>query len=344
MRSKFLAILLFGLALLSLGSCNAERSTARKNAKSKAISDRLQAANWYFNHKKYDQAVYLYEELMPLYRGMPESQDMYFNYAVCRFKLGELVSAAFYYEDFVRQYPGSPRAEDAQFQSAYSYYLLADPYYLDQTFTYKALEKLQLFMSRYPYSANREKCEGYITTLRETLAQKSFEQSMLYYKISYYKAAVQSFQNTIREYPDSKFREESQFLLFKACYKMAEQSVTARKLTRYEQALDFYARFVEKFPSSKFAKEGENLKSAAEKEIVRLKGISAQQSEETLYRTFETHIRRALRSDDPTARKADYEDAMEAYDQLVKQNPQSPWVKEAEKYFKQWDREGDAAE
>lgn len=331
---KLTVFLLMAAVALAAVSCD----PVRKLAKSKSMADKDSAAAYYFSHKKYDQAVYLYEELMPMVRGTPRAQEIYYNYAYSRYKLGELVSGAFYFDDFAHQYPGSPKAEEALYQGAYAYYLLSDPYYLDQNYTYKAIERLQLFLSRFPYSPHKDDCARYISELRETLARKSFEQANLYYKITYYKAAVQAFQNTIREFPDSKYREESQFLLYKASVRMAQQSIAGRKLKRYQMSDDYYKRFVEKFPSSKFAKEAENLKTSVDKETQKLEVSEEENSEETLFRTFETHIQKALRTEDPVLRASEYEDAMDYYNDLKEKNPASTWLREAEKWFKQWDQ------
>ncbi len=235
-----------------------------------SVAEKDSAAFKYYENGKYEQALYLFEELMPIYRGKPRARDIFYRYAWCQYRMKEVISAAFYFDDFTRQYPRDTAAETFRFMNAYCFYLLSDPSYLDQNYTKQALEAMQLFLNAYPYSPRREKCNEYIYELRERLAEKEFEQANLYHRIGYHKSAVAAFQNVILEFPDSKFREDCQFLLFKSAVLLASASIPDLKESRYLEARSHYEKFVDKFPDSKFVREAENLYETALKQLEKI--------------------------------------------------------------------------
>ena len=185
--------------------------------------------------------------------------------------MGEYLAAAYYFDDFVRQYPRSVHAEEFKYLSAFAYYQMSPSWYLDQDYTYEALERLQLFVEQNPYSKHAADCNQNIIDLREKLARKSFEQANLYFNIGYYKSALEAFQVTLREFPGSKYSEESQFLLFKSAKMLADQSINKLKEKRYQEALEWHEKFDRKFPNSKFAEEGISLTKETEKSLVKIK-------------------------------------------------------------------------
>ncbi len=241
MRKTAFSILILGLLVLgaSLTGCD----PYHKLAKSDKIADKDSAAVAYYNLKKYDRAVYLFEELVAIYRGTTRAEEMYFYYAYCRFYLGELVSANFHFEDFAKKYPSSSHAEEFEYMTAKTFHMLSDPHYLDQGYTERAIDQYQLFLSRHPYSTYKDKCMEGLKELRERLARKAFEQSTLYLDIGYNKAAVESFQNMINKFPDSDYREEAQYLLVKSAERLARESIDAKKTARYTEALEFAGKF-----------------------------------------------------------------------------------------------------
>ena len=219
----------------------------------------------YVKRGKCEQASVLLEELIGIYRGTPKARDVRYHYAYCKYKLGEYLSASYYFGEFARQYPRDTTVEEMNFMSAYCFYLLSDPWFLDPKYNYKAIDEMQLFIDTYPESFKREEANEIIMELRERLAKKSYEQAKLYFKTGQFKAAVTAFQLMVQEYPDSKFREESQFLLFKSAASLGDASIPTRKVQRYEEAMNFYKKFVDKFSESKFVREAENVFASVEK-------------------------------------------------------------------------------
>ncbi|MCB9232252.1 MAG: outer membrane protein assembly factor BamD [Bacteroidia bacterium] len=259
--------------ILLVASLSTSCDPYTKLMKTGSVAEKDSAAMRYYNKKKYDKAVYLFDELRGIYRGTPRARDVYYYYTYCRYHLGELVSASYYFDDFARQYPRDPKVQEMKYMQAYCSYLTSDPWYLDQKFTYAAIEQLQIFIDTYPESEKTPEANKLMTELREKLAEKAFEQARLYYKIGYSKAAMESFNTMIEEFPDSKYREEGQYLLFRSAVNLSQISVQSKKRDRLEEALNYYEKFVDKYPNSKFVKDAESSFSSVQKEYQKLMEI-----------------------------------------------------------------------
>lgn len=274
-RSLYLFWLILPI-LLGLGAC----SEAGRLYRSKNIEDREKAANLLFAKKDYQKAVFLYEELLSLYKGTAKAENILYQYAWCKYYLKEYLTAGFYFNDFVNQFPTSSRAEYCQYMYGYCYYQDSDPWYLDQTSTLKALENLQFYLKANPASGRVDSCNILIAEMREKLAKKSFEQSNLYLKIGHHKAAVESFRHTLEEFPDSRNREEAYFRQFQAAVLYAEESVPEKQKKRYLEAISYYRKFVDKYPSGVFLREAEVFYDKATKALEKIELASGGAKEE----------------------------------------------------------------
>ena len=86
--------------------------------------------------------------------------------------------------------------------SAYCSYLESPHDSLDQSSTNDAIKELQFYANIYPKSDSVPICNKLIDELRFKLEKKEFEISKLYFKTQEYRAAVVSFKNTIKDYPN----------------------------------------------------------------------------------------------------------------------------------------------
>jgi outer membrane protein assembly factor BamD len=325
------------LSVIVLGLTGSGCDPMRKLAKSGAIADKDTAAVRYYKAKKYDEAVYLFDELVAVYRGTPRAEEMYYYLTYCRYFMGELVTASYYFNDYAQKFPSSKHAEEFEFMTAKCYYQISDPYYLDQTYTNKAINQFQLFLSRNPNTVHKEESMKCLDELRERLAKKAFEQANLYLKIGYHKAAVEAFRVMINEYPDSKFREQSQYLLSKSALALAGSSVSTKKLTRYNEAMEFHEKFVEKFPESKFANEAESVRAEIERNQKKLEAERVKVDEKSTFEGFKQSMEVVMTTADAEERKVNYADALEEYKAFQAKFPNSAYLTEADKLFKQYE-------
>jgi outer membrane protein assembly factor BamD len=163
--------------------------------------------------------------------------------------------AGTYFKSLIEQYPYGKYAEDATFLAALCDFYLAPRAELDQENTRNAIEGFTLFVTRFPLSPKLEEAKTHIKELRERLVQKSYLNARLYYDMKEYKAAVTALSNSLKEYSDSKFREEMMYLKLSSMYLYAVNSFANKQKERFQATLDDYYSFMEEFPQSNYTRE-----------------------------------------------------------------------------------------
>jgi outer membrane protein assembly factor BamD len=279
-KNKHLVV--YGLLICLTGSMAGCKSKFDKLLASNATGKKNQEALRLYNKKDYTKAAILFENLMSKYKGMPEAEDLAYHYAYTNYYLSDYITARYQFKIFADTYPYSDKAEEARYMSAYCYYLDSPHETLDQTNTVKAIDALQLFINLYPKGERVTEAGKLIDDLRNKLETKSFLNAKLYLDIgatdiSYYRASVIAFKNSLRDYPDSKYGEEIEYLIIKAQYLYAKNSLESRQPERYTEAIGLYNEFVEDYPKSKYLIEATDLKKSSERGIVEAKKILASQ-------------------------------------------------------------------
>ena len=79
--------------------------------------------------------------------------------------------------------------------------------------------------------------------MREKLQKKDFEIARLYLKMEKYNSSIAAFENLLKKYPDTRFREDAMFYSIKAYYYYASKSIKSKRLERYQEAVDIYKEF-----------------------------------------------------------------------------------------------------
>jgi outer membrane protein assembly factor BamD len=250
---------LYALAIVALaalfGSCN----SFEKLLKNSDFGLRYREANRYYNIKKYDKAAMLYESVMPFYRNSPSEDTINIRVARCYFNRRDYEMAQYYYDLFVRNFPRSGFVEEADFNMGLCSYRISSKYELDQTETRNAIDAFNSYLYKHPGAEHVGECRTMIVELEGRLAEKAFMSAKSYYTTEYYKAAVVALKNYLKAYPDSKFREETMFLILKSSYLHAERSVTEKQRERYQLTIDDYYNLMSEYPSSKYKGEAEKM-------------------------------------------------------------------------------------
>lgn len=243
MDIKWFYVLIISLILASCSDFN-------KVVKSTDYEYKYKKALEYYEEGDYTHANTLFQDLVYVFRGTTRGDDLYYNYAKSLFEQRDYVMASHYYKSIIDQYPRSEYAEDVQFMVGYCYYMDSPSAKLDQEMTHNAIDALQLYINVYPYSDRVEEAKILIDELNDKLTYKSYLNAKLYYDMEYYKAAVVSLENSLQDYPESKYREELRYQLFKAKYNLAMKSVEEKKRERLIQARDEFFYFEDEFPNS----------------------------------------------------------------------------------------------
>lgn len=251
LRPMKLWLLIWTSAILMV-SCKSDFELVRTSGDSNKI---LAAANGYYDNKEYQKAITLYEIIIPVMRGKPGGEEMFFKYADAHFLLRSYILAAHYFKNFSDTYGNSELREDALFMTAYSNYKLSPRFRLDQTSSENAINGLQLFVNTYPDSERVKQCNELIDELRSKQEIKEFESGKLYYNMKKYSAAVVTLENMINDFPGSDREVEARYIIAKAQYSLAQNSIYSVQEERFTDALKSCNRFIKKYPDSKYIKE-----------------------------------------------------------------------------------------
>ncbi len=233
-----------------------------------------------YEKKDYNKALSLFDDLVTKYRGTAEAEDLSYYFAYTHYKLRDYTTARYHFKTFADTYASSAKAEECRFMAAYCFYLESPTFSLDQENTIKAIEALQLFINLYPKSERVAEASKLISNLRDKLETKSYANAKLFLDIGDYKSAVIAFRNSAREFPDTKYAEEMEFLTIKAQALYAKASFEIKQEERYNEAIQLYNEFVLNYPSSKYLKEAEEIKKSSEKAIIDVKKLIALQTAE----------------------------------------------------------------
>jgi outer membrane protein assembly factor BamD len=280
--------LLSGLLIVLLIAAAGCKSKFEKLKASNDNAKKYQAAIALYNKKDYNKALQLFETLVQRYRGQAQAEDLYYYYAYTNYRLKDYTSASYHFKQFSDTYPSSQRAEECNFMSAYCYYLDSPVYSLDQENTTKAIDKLQLFINLYPKSERVAEASKLIQNLRDKLERKAYENAKLYLTINDYQAAVIDFGNVLRDYPDTKYAEEMEFLTIKAQYEYAQHSDVTKQEDRFNTAVNFKKQFADKYPTSKYTADAIALEKDSQTGIARAKRTLTEYANDVKYmRRFE---------------------------------------------------------
>uniref|UniRef100_UPI0040488539 outer membrane protein assembly factor BamD n=1 Tax=Algoriphagus sp. TaxID=1872435 RepID=UPI0040488539 len=244
---------LFILALVLLISCG----PFAKLEKSTNWEELYNGANKYYQEGEYNKAIILYEKVLPVIKGSEKAEMAEYNYANCHFKTKRFIESAGYFNTFYKTYNRSAMAEEALFMNAYSLYLDAPDYNLDQQSSKEAVNAIQQFVSRFPASASYERAMEMLKDLESRFEEKAYSEAEMYYRLKeglfpgdFFRACIINFQNFAKDYPESKRNEELAYRLVEVGYAYAKNSAFDKKEERLTDALKFVTTFYRKYPTS----------------------------------------------------------------------------------------------
>ncbi|MDP4280626.1 MAG: outer membrane protein assembly factor BamD [Bacteroidota bacterium] len=255
----------FILLIFTAFFCNS--CSFSKLLKSNDADAKYEKAIELYEHKDYSRALQLFDQLIGTARATDKSERIYYLYAYCYYNQKDYTMASYYFKRYATNFPNTKNAEECQYLSAYCTYLDSPDYSLDQSNSTEAIKDLQLFVNNYPTSSHVPDCNDLIDKLRNKLAEKDFKLARLYFRMDDYMAAIVSFNNILKEYPETDYREESLFLILKSSCKYAEKSIESKKKERDLKAVSAYNDFMSQYPKSKFVQEAKDLKEKVDKDL-----------------------------------------------------------------------------
>jgi outer membrane protein assembly factor BamD len=256
-------IVSFLIIIVFLASCN----EYQKALKSEDPAFKLVMATKMYEAKKYNKAIRIFEHIASVYRGKPESENLYFMFSQSYYKTNQYYLAGYQFESFVSSFPKSEKAQEASFLGAKSYSMLSPVYSLDQTDTTKAIEKLQAFIDTYPNSEYLGEANSIVKNLNEKLERKVFENAKGYNTISDYKSALVALDNFIADYPGTPFKEEALFYKYDSAYQLGINSVPSKMEERLNVAKVAYANLIKFKADTKYKKQADEMLARVEKDL-----------------------------------------------------------------------------
>lgn len=243
------------LGALFFASCDGYN----KLLKSKNYELKLEKANQYYSKGNYVKASALYEELIPVYKGDPRAEEIYYYFSYCTYYQGDYALAQYHFKNYYRSFPAGKHAEEALFMNAYCYYLNSPIYKLDQTDTKNAMAELQNFVDQYPESSRIDSCNKISDLLRGKLEHKEYDITKQYFNISDYKAAIVSAKNFAKDFPESGNIDEMLFLTINSYYLLAVNSLETKKVERLDLAMETYLKLLDLYPKSSYLARAESI-------------------------------------------------------------------------------------
>jgi outer membrane protein assembly factor BamD len=265
MKKGTFALFLLLLIILA-GSCSFQHTL-----KSNDVDRKYETAMKLYNTKDYSRALQLFDQLVGLMRATDKSQKIYYCYAYCYYNQKDFTLAAYYFKRFYENFPNTKEAEECHFMEAYCYFMNSPEYGLDQTSTTDAIRELQVFTNIYPQSPKIPECNDLIDNLRAKLEKKDYRMAKLYYRMDDYLAAITVLNDILKEYPDTRNKEDIMFLVFKATNRFAMKSIESRKKERYLKAISAYNDFVALYPKSDYLREANEMLAKSKKELDQMK-------------------------------------------------------------------------
>jgi outer membrane protein assembly factor BamD len=213
----------------------------------------------YYKDGQYVKSTELLAQILPRYRATEEAEELNWINAQSFYGMKDYFMAGSYFKSFIDLFPFGKYAEEANFMAAMCDYKIAARPELDQASTKSGLESFKIFVTKFPGSPKVAEANSMIKELEERLVEKSYLSAKLYFEMKQYKAAAVALNNSLKEYADTKYREEMLFLKLSSLYQYAYNSMAFKQKERYQSALDDYYSFMEEFPTGQFSKEVNNI-------------------------------------------------------------------------------------
>jgi outer membrane protein assembly factor BamD len=249
-------------------SCN----DIEKIQKSKDFAYKLTKANEFYDNKKWQNANTLYEELLTVYKGTKNFEEIYYKYANTFYFLKNYLSASYHYKNFTDIFPGSPKKEECDYLTCICLYKMSPEASMDQTSTIQAIGALQTFLANYPESPKAEEANVIIDEARSKIEAKDKESAYLYHKIGQFKSAGASYANLIKKFPDSKEVDYYQYMVLLNNYNYSRLSVAEKQKERFDQCLVDYNDLITNYPNSKYKNEADKVKTLIFASLNKIKG------------------------------------------------------------------------
>jgi len=249
-KKKMKKIVSLFLLVILFGSC----SEYQKALKTEDVAVKFEMATKLYDAGKYNDAIRLMEQIAPAYRGKPQAEKLFYMFSMSYYNTKQYYLAAYQFESFVSGYPKSEKIEESAYLGAKCFSMLSPVYSLDQTDTFKAIDKLQGFIDSYPNSTYLPEANKALKVLNEKIEKKVYENAKGYHTIMDYKSAMVSLDNFVADYPGTPFKEDALFYKYDSAYQLAINSISSKMEERLNVAKTAYNNLIKFKSETKYKK------------------------------------------------------------------------------------------
>ncbi len=236
---KKLSVVLF-LGIVVLAGCSSTVDTSKFTAE-----EHYNYLIGLYNDEDYDAAVLEFQNFLIQYSGSSFNDDAHFYFAMTYFKKDQYLLAAYEFSKLINNIPASPFVPESQYMLAQCYFELSPPYQLEQSYTKKAIEEFQAFIDFFPANPKIAEAESKIKELTEKLAQKEYQNAVIYERMEYERAAIKYYNTVADTYHDTSYGPISLYQKIK---------IEVRKGMKNEALADINV-FVNRYPNNSSVKE-----------------------------------------------------------------------------------------
>jgi outer membrane protein assembly factor BamD len=251
------------LVVVLFASCN-EYQKALKNDD---VAVKFEMGTKLYEAGKYTKAIRIFEQIAPAYRGKPQAEKLFYMFAQSYYKTKQYYLAGYQFESFVSGYPKSEKVQEAAYLGSKSYSMLSPVYSLDQTETFKAIDKLQAFIDTYPNSEYLGEANKTVKLLTEKIERKVYENAKGYNTILDYKSAIVALDNFITDYPGTPFKEDALFYKFDSAYQLGINSVPSKMEERLNVAKTAYSSLIKFDAETKYKEKANEMLARIEQDL-----------------------------------------------------------------------------
>lgn len=168
----------------------------------KTAAELAQEGEALFRNEKYTKAIAVYERLRDWYPYSPHAKAAELRIADAHYHLKEYEEALLAYQQYEKLHPSDQQIPYVIYQIGMCHYKRLRGIDRTQVPTKKALEAFNRLQDRFPQSRWAQKAGPKIEKCRQKLAGHEFYVGRFYFKTGHYEAALERFENVIRNYPD----------------------------------------------------------------------------------------------------------------------------------------------
>jgi outer membrane protein assembly factor BamD len=257
---KIVSLLLF---VILFSSCSEYQKALKKDD----VAIKFEMGTKLYGAGNYTKAIRLFEQIAPAYRGKPQAEKLFYMFAQSYYNTKQYYLAGYQFESFASGYPKSEKIQEAAYLGAKSYSMLSPVFSLDQTDTFKAIDKLQAFIDTYPNSEYLADANKAVQVLSEKIERKVYENAKGYNTISDYKSALVALDNFIVDYPGTPFKEDALFYKFDSAYQLAINSVNTKMEERLNVALTAHSNLMKFKADTKHKDKASEMLARVEKDL-----------------------------------------------------------------------------